>query len=169
MEQKLKRRYNFFAQVLILFAVDVLFLIVIASLFGDGASKISSMYQFGSKGLAITTLLQFLLSSFIIILLKTLLFSEKLLKNMMTVWRAILLLLSILVSIILLIIIFDWFSLDNAYAWAGFFTFFGIGFLVSTLFMIIRTKLESRKYDELLSYYKNQHGGENDNESNLNS
>ncbi len=168
MEQKFKRKYNFITQVLILFAVDVLLLILLASLFGDGANKISNLYKFGSKGLAISTLLQFLLSSTIIISLKALFFSEKLFKNMMTLWRSVLLLLSTLISSIILIIVFDWAPLDYPYAWIGFFTCFGSCFIICTLFMIIRTKLESKKYDELLSFYKNQHGGEDRNESNSN-
>jgi hypothetical protein len=162
MENRNQKKYNFIAQVLILFAVDVLFLILIASLFGDGAKEISNMYQFGSKGLATSTLLQFLLSSVFVIFFKSLFFSERIIKSMLTLWRAVLLLLSILLSMILFIIIFHWFPIDNFNAWTGFFVCFGGGFVVSTAYMIIKTKRDNRKYNELLSNYKNQHEGDSD-------
>lgn len=164
MKNKIIIKYNFIAQVFILFAVDILFLMLLASIFGNEAKEISNLYQFGSKGLAISTMLQFLLNAVVIIFLKSLFFSGKLFKNMMTLWRTVFLLLSILVFNILFIIFFNWFPMNNVYAWTGFFLCFGGGFIISTSFMIIKTKLENKKYNELLSSYKDQHGMENDNE-----
>lgn len=158
MESKNQNKYGFIAQVLILFAVSILFLMMNVTIFGEEANGLSTMFQIGSKGLAISTLLQFLISSTVIIFFKTLLFSEKIIKTMMTLWRTILFLLSILLSFIMFIIIFDWFPLDNLSAWCGFFIYFGGGFIVSTTFMIVKTKLDSKKYDELLLNYKNQRG-----------
>jgi hypothetical protein len=157
-------KISFFSQVLILFSVNILFLCLTASVVGDDAGEISSMYQFGSKGLAITTILEFLLSSFVVISLKTLFFSDKLFKCMLTLWRTVLLLFSILVFMVLFIILFDWFPINSLYSWTGFFICFGGGFIISSAFMIIKTKMENSKYEEQLSHYKNQHGGKDDNE-----
>ncbi len=155
-------KYGFFAQVFILFGVYVLLLMLLALIFGDGAKDVSTLFSFASDGLAITTLLQFLLNSILLTFLKTIFFSHKVFKNMMALWRTILLLLSILITTILFVAIFDWFSFDNLYGWVGFFLCFGGCFLISFLFMIIKTRLDNKKYNELLSNYKNIHGGEHD-------
>lgn len=160
MDNRNQRKYSFIAQVLILFGVDILLLMILALVFGDGARQISNMFQLGSKGLALSTLLQFFLSSVVIISFKTLFFSDKLFKKLLTLWRTILMLFCILLSHILFIIIFHWFPFDNLYAWAGFLLGFGGGFIVCTAFMLIKTRLENRKYNELLTFYKDQHGGE---------
>ncbi len=159
MEHTNQNKYNFLAQVFILFAFDVIFLMIIATLFGDGAKEVSKLYSLGSKGLSIQTLLQFLLSSFVVIFFKTLFFSERIFKNMLTLWRTVLMLFFILSSVILFIIIFDWFSLDNLAGWIGFSICFVIGFVGSMLFMLIKTRMENKKYNELLSDYKNNHRG----------
>jgi hypothetical protein len=159
MENRKPSNYNFITQVLLLFAFDVLFLMINAKIFGEGAQTISNLYQFGSKGLSIDTLLQFLLSSVVIIFFKSLFMSERYFKNVMMLWRTIFMLFCILSSVIVFIIVFRWFPLDNVSAWTGFILCFVIGFFGSTLFMIIKTKRANKKYDELLSNYQNQHGG----------
>ncbi len=159
MNHKNPEKYNFIAQVMILFAVDVIFLMMIASIFGEGAKEVSKLYALGSKGLSISTLSQFLLSSVVIIFFKTLFYSDRIIKNMMALWRTILMLFCILSSIIAFIIVFDWFKLNNVEAWIGFIISFVLGFFGSMSFMIIKTRMDSKKYDELLLNYKNEHGG----------
>jgi len=163
MDYRKQTKYNFIAQVLMLFAVDVIFLIIISAFFGEGAKHISKLYVLGSKGLSTLTLLQFLLSSVVVIFFKTLFFSDRYFKKMLALWRTILMLFFILSSMIVFIIVFDWFPLNNAQGWAGFIICFVVGFFGSISFMIIKTKIASKKYDQLLLNYKNQRGG-NENE-----
>lgn len=158
------RKYSFIAQVLILFAVDVMILMIITSLTGDDAKQISSMFRLGSHGLAISTLLQFLFNSLLVISLKSFIFSGRFFKNLLTLWRTVLLLFSILAVTVVFIILFHWFPLDNLFAWIGFLICFGGCFIISSSFLIIKTRLENKRYNELLSNYKDQHRGENDNE-----
>ncbi len=54
------------------------------------------------------------------------------------------------------IICFNWFTLDFVPAWIGFFISFGGFFIISTLIMVVKTKHENKKYDELLKSYKNK-------------
>lgn len=81
---------------------------------------------------------------------------------MMALWRTVLVLLSVLISIIIFIIVFHWFPIDNLYAWIGFFICFGGGFILSTSLMVIKTKLDNKKYNELLILYKNKHRDDDD-------
>jgi hypothetical protein len=164
MASKNNSKYGFVAQTLILFAVNILLLMLFAWFVGDGAKAISPLYQMGSEGLAITTMLQFLLSSAVITALKYFFFSDLFFKKLMALWRTILMMFSVLMVSILFIIIFHWFPLNYGYAWAAFLLCFGGSCTLTSLFMIVKTKLEGKRYDELLSDYKDQHGGDDENE-----
>lgn len=164
MEYKNYNKYSFLSQVLMLFAGDVIFLLISAYLVGDEAKEISTLYQFGSRGLAISTLLQFLLSSVVIIFFKILFFSNRFFKKMMVLWRTIFLLFSDLVIVIIFILVFHWFPINEPRAWIGFFLCFGSCFVISSAFMIIRTRIEDKKYQKLLSIYKNEREGDKENE-----
>ena len=153
---------KFIGDTLILFAVTILLLIILAAFFGDAAGDSTTIYQFGNRGLASSTLLQFLLSSTVTTALRCFYFSEVIFKRMMTLWRTILMLFSVLASNLIFIILFKWFTLDNLYAWIGFLLFFFGGAVMGSLVMILKTRLESRQYNQLLSNYKKTHWEEND-------
>jgi hypothetical protein len=161
---KNKSIFSFLAQTLILFAVTILLLMLLAYFVGDGAKELSPLYQMGSKGLASATMLQFLLSSAVINLLKDFFFSVKVFKKLMTLWRTVFMLFGALVVSVVFILLFHWFPLKDGFAWAAFFICFGGSCFFASLFMILKTKLESNHYDELLSNYKEQHEGDSKNE-----
>ena len=147
---------RFLSQTLTLFGVNILLLLILAKAFGDGAKTISSLYQFGASGLAASTILQFLLSSALIIAFKYLFYSERIFKKLMTLWRTILMLFSVLLTNIVFIYLFDWFSFENASGWIGFILCFTAGCVFGALVLIIKTRLESKQYEELLANYKSQ-------------
>ena len=163
MEVKGNYIFRFLNQVLVIFSINIIIQILLAALFGESARSMSSMYQFGSKGLASTTMLQFLLSAVTCSALMNFFFSERLFKKMLALWRIVLILLCIFFLHILYIIIFGWFTFDNYLAWIGFIICFSGGFVLSFLIMVIKTKLDNKQYDELLSHYKDQRE-EEDNE-----
>ena len=162
MEHKTQVKYHFIAQVFILFAFDVLFLMIFATLFGEEAKEVSSLYSLGSTGISIFTLSQFLLNSVVIIFIKTIFYSEHIFKKMSAFLRTALMLFCIFTSTIFFIIVFEWFPLDHAQGWIGFLLCFMLGFFGSITYLLIRTNYENKRYDKLLSDYKNNHGG-NDN------
>jgi hypothetical protein len=164
MGNKNNTKYSYVAQTLTLFAVTLLMLMLLAKFVGDGAKTFSPLYQMGSKGLATETMLQFLLSSAIIVALKNFIYTDRVFKNLMALWRTVLMLFSVLIISILFILTFHWFPLNFGPAWAGFLICFGGSCTLASLFMIIKTKLESRRYNELLTSYKEQHEGDGKNE-----
>ncbi len=144
-------------QVLILFSIDILILTLLSELVGNDAQSQSTIYQYGAGGLATTTILQFLLSSVTIVLLRLLFYSEKFFIKLNTLQRTILMLISILLTHILYIILFGWFSLNNYFAWIAFFVLFAGGFTLGLLIMVLKTRLNNSQYDKLLSKYKEMH------------
>jgi hypothetical protein len=162
MEHKQNYIFQFITWTFLLFTADILMMIIIAALFGEQAKSMSTMFQFGSKGLASTTMLQFLLSACITVLLKDFFYNELIFKHMMALWRTIFMLLSILIVHIVFILVFGWFPYANKLAWTSFFICFGGSFVLCSLVMILKTKLESKHYDELLNSYKEQRKGDED-------
>ncbi len=162
MEQKNNAILSFLTQTLVLFAIDILLLILFATLFGEGARNASTMYQFGSKGLATSTMLQFLLSAATISLFQRFFFSEKIFKQLLVILRTTYMLICILLTHIAYILLFQWFYYDDYHAWISFLTCFVGGFILGLLFMLLKRKLENRQYDELLTNYKKQREGADD-------
>jgi len=157
MDKKFKSLYDYAAQTLTLFALSILILILLATVFGEGAKDMSPLFTMGSKGLASSTILQFLLSSAIITALKNLFFSGLIFKKLMTLWRTVFMLFSIFLSSVIFIIIFKWFPLDYGWGWAGFLICFGGSCTVISVFLIIRTRIESKRYKALLDDYRKKH------------
>jgi hypothetical protein len=157
MEEKGNIVFRILNQILITFSIDILILMVLATLIGDGARSMSTIYQLGSKGLASATIVQFLLSSVTIVALRNFFLSEKLFKKLKTLQRTILMVIGILLTHIVYIILFGWFALDNYLAWISFLVLFAGGFTLGVLLMLLKIKLDNRQYDELLSQYKEMH------------
>ncbi|SEW04480.1 hypothetical protein [[Clostridium] fimetarium] len=157
MENKITFKYGFINQILIIFSTGILFLTIIGGFIGDSAKQSSTMFSLGSEGLSFSVILQFLAVAIMIAALKEFIYSEKFLKNMMALWRTVIFLFSIIVIIIGFIIAFGWFPVESAEGWIGFFVSFGVCFIISTLSMVIRTRLESRKYEESFEKYKREH------------
>lgn len=164
MENKNNIILTFLNRTLVLFALDILMLMLFAHFVGDDAKSLSTMYQVGSIGLASSTMLQFLLSAATVSVLQLFFYSERIFKKLMTIWRATFMLICILVTHIFYIIGFGWFSFRAYYAWFAFIFCLITGFFLGILFAFIKTKIENRQYDELLTRYKEQHEGENENE-----
>jgi len=156
-ENNITFKYGFINQILIIFSTGILFLTIIGGLIGDSAKRASTMFSLGSEGLSFSVILQFLAVAVMIATLKEIIYSEKLLKNMMTLWRTVIFLFSIIVIIIGFVLMFGWFPVNSVEGWIGFLISFGICFLISTLSMVIKTKLESRKYEESFEKYKREH------------
>ncbi|WP_394922564.1 hypothetical protein [uncultured Robinsoniella sp.] len=154
MSDKILSKYKFAARVMIIFSVEILFIAIIGSLFGDDAMEISNLYQLGGKGIANITVLQLFLCSIAVNLVQSFSMNSKLFENVMMLWRTVIMVVLIVLVILIFVICFRWFPLDFWPAWIGFFTSFGICFIISTILMVIKTKLEEKKYDRLLKNYK---------------
>lgn len=163
MKDKVLALYKFIAQILIIFSVTMLFITFNGIIAGESAKEYSTMFSLGNKGVSFDTILQILLSSVVVSLINQVFFSEKLFKNMMMLWKIILMIIFIIAAIVIFTIYFKWFPINLAEAWIGFFVSFGGFFLVSTVIMITKTKREAKKYEELLENYKKKHSKEEDN------
>lgn len=164
MEKNILSKYSYLGQILITFSVSILFISLIGFFLGNSAKDVSSMYQLGGSGIAYSTIFQFLLSSIIIVTLKFLITSNLIFKNLMTLWRTIILLFCSLLVTIEFVAVFGWFPLDSVYGWICFTLSFGCCFGVSTLIMIIKTRIETKKLEKSFEEYKKAHSVEDEDE-----
>ena len=86
MEEK-KHLLDYLEQILVIFGVSLLIVSVICVVVGDHAKGYSSMFEFGSEGIPVRVVFQYLLSSACITALRFLFFSDVLIKKMSMVKR----------------------------------------------------------------------------------
>lgn len=156
--------FDFFSEAFNTFSIMVICIAFTARFVGKDAGTISSLYSFGSDGIAVDTIVQFLLVSLVMEGSKVFWFSEKLLKHMTAFWRTVGMVLSVIPIITVFAGVFDWFPLNNLYAWCGFLTAFSSCFALSLLVIYIKTKLENRKIEKGFERYRKEHGLEEDDE-----
>jgi len=159
MENRTVSKFGFINQVFIIFSVAIIFLTLVGELVGDSAKRTSTMFNLGNQGLSFSIIMQFLIVAILITSVKEVIYSERFFKNMMALWRTIIMLFSNIVINICFIIAFGWFPVNSVAGWIGFFGSFAISFVVSTLVMVIKTKRESKKYEELFKKYKSAQQG----------
>jgi len=159
-----KTIFNYLEEVLCIFAISILILIGIAYITGDTVKDFASMFQLGSKGLALTTMLQFFLMAVFITVLKYLLFSEFLLKNNLILLKTMIMIVIIVIMTAVFANIFDWFPTNEWQPWAGFAISFGICFSSGTVLMVIKNNMENRKIKEGLAKLKQEISEEEHNE-----
>jgi len=135
-----------------------------ASFFGKEAGEISTIYKYGSDGIAVDTIFQFLAASLAMEGLKVFWLSDKVLKHMMTLWRTICMSLSVIPVIAIFSLLFSWFPMSNVSAWCGFLITYGVFLGLSLLAMTLKVKLENRKIDKGFKKYRLEHGLEDEDE-----
>lgn len=138
------------------YGVIVLIFIILNVLTGDAASGYSSLFEYGSHGFSISTLIQLFALSVIISALRTLLFSDIFIKTMSIIMRNILFFVLITIAIVVFVILFRWFPLNDIGAWIGFIISFALSSAAGILISRIREKSENDRMDRALSKYRDQ-------------
>ncbi len=151
-----KTIFNYLEEVLCIFAITILILIGIAYITGDTVKDLSTMFQLGSKAIALSTMLQFFLMSVFITVLKFLLFSEHFFKNQSILLKTIIMIICIIIMTAIFANIFGWFPTNMWEPWAAFAISFGISFCTAIVLMIVKNNLENKKIQEGLQKLKQE-------------
>jgi len=152
MNQK-KTFWDLLNHVFSLFGITVLCLILFVILFGEDAEGVSTIFQLGSKGIAITTLLQYFLMSVIISALRMLFFTDMFIKNASIAVRTVAMFASIILVIAVFAGIFGWFPVQMWQAWLAFFICFTVCAVISTVISVIKEKSENKKLQDALENF----------------
>jgi len=148
---------KFITSILIAFSISILGISFFIFFWGDSAYGLSSMFQMGSKGIALPTLMQVLFCETLLVCSRGILFSKILFKHMRILWRTIFMLISFLLVTVACSVLFGWFPIQYPSAWISFFVSAFICVTMASLVMIYKTRKESVKYEKLLEQYKEEH------------
>lgn len=150
--------FDFFSEAFNTFSIMIISITVTTYLFGKDAGTISSLYKLGNEGIAVDTIAQFMLAALVLELVKMFWFSEKLIRNMMALWRTTFMVVSVIPVMAAFAGILGWFPLNNLHAWGGFLISFAVCFLLSLGVVYLKARLESKKYEEGFKRYRLEHG-----------
>ena len=154
--------FDYLTRVMVVFGFSMLVMNIFCVIFGESAQGLSSMFAMGSQGLSVETAFQYLGISTLIVGMRSLFFTDRLIKNMAIPLRTVCMLGSVVLISIAFIIRFQWFPVDMWQAWAMFFLCFIVCFIGSYFVMLLKEKTENRKLNEALSKLKKKEGSESE-------
>jgi DNA integrity scanning protein DisA with diadenylate cyclase activity len=80
--------------------------------------------------------------------------SEFFAKRLMLLWRMALMFLLSFIASVLFSVLFRWFPLGDIQAWLSFIISLSVCFALGIFFVVLKTRLEDKNYNKLLSDYK---------------
>lgn len=159
-----KSVFSYIAHIFTIFGATILILVVLTVLCGEEAKEVSTIFALGEKGISITTILQFFLTSVLTATIDMLFFSDGLIKKVPIWCRTVGMLLAEVLMIIIFVALFGWFPMDMWQPWVMFALCFLVCFGVSVVFTVLKEKVENQKMAEALSRMKQkgmEHGDSN--------
>ena len=149
------------ANVLVTFGFSMIVLVFFCKVFGEDGKEISTMFRLGSSGIALETMMEYLVVIILIEILRTLFFSDKVLKGRSVTVRVAGMLISVILLVAVFITIFGWFPVNMLLPWVMFFICFGICFGLGLGVSSFKEKLENKKMEEGLARLKKELEDEN--------
>lgn len=151
-----KTIFDYIGQVFMIFGITMGIMSVFCLLFGEGAQTYSTMFSLGKEGIAVDTMMQFLLVSVCTVGLRFFFFTEQFIKNMTVPLRTVAMLVSEIAVIVLFVLVFKWFPADMWSPWVMFILCFGICFAVSLSVTVIKERMENKQMEEALERLKRE-------------
>jgi len=156
-ENEKKTFSNYFTFGMTNFAVALLTITFVSWIVGnskyvDEIREMGGIMELAGIGISYAAIGQLILFSALLTCVEFIL--NKKLKRVLLMWHYVLRLTFIIVATVIFIIVFKWFPLDSGEAWISFIGAFFICLVGGTLFMVIKTKMDDRKYGKQLLEYK---------------
>lgn len=142
--------FDFIGQIFIIYGFSIICLIIFVYLFGEDAKEYATIFELGSEGISLATLLQFLLNAVMINGFRQLFMGATIIKNMSLVLRTLCMFTSIIIMMILFVWLFGWFPVNDWLPWVSFAICFIISSLVGFLVWVLKEKTENKKMQEAL-------------------
>ena len=157
MMREKKNLLDYMAQAMITFGTAMLALTGLCYLMGDEAREYSSIFAMGSVGIPLNTVLEFLLASVCITVIRFLFFSDSVIRKMSIAKRTIGMLASVIALTGLLAYLFGWFPIDDPKCWISFLISFGICFVISASVSALKESMDNKQLEEGLQQLKEKH------------
>ena len=147
---------DYLSQVFMNFGITVAILNVFCMIFGEEAQTMSTLFQLGGDGLAVATMMQFLLIILLINGLRVVLMTDLLIKKMPLALRIVAMFASVFGITTAGVVAFGWFPVTDALAWVMFVGCFVVSCAISTGISIIAEKQENKKFEDALKRFKEE-------------
>lgn len=151
-----KNILNYLSQTFMIYGITTVILNIFIILFGTQAQEMSTIFSLGSKGMSISTNLQFLLAAAILVAISFVFEADFMIKRIPFIVRTILLFVIDLLIIIGFVLIFGWFPYNQPLPWVMFAVCFAISCIISTVISSISEKQENKKLEEALRKFKEE-------------
>lgn len=158
MEER-KHLFDYLGQIFMIFGITMAVVTAICAVVGDEAKGYSSMFAFGSGGVPVRTVFQFLLSSVCITALRVLFFTDILIKKMSVVKRTVSMVALVILLIGVFAALFGWFPVDDPKCWAACLISFAICFTISASLSVLKERMENKRLAEGLQQIKEESYG----------
>lgn len=127
----------------------------------EEAREISTLFMFEGDGLSTSSLIQGFLVTFSISLINVIFEDKRVLKGMLCMWKIILKLVLSIIITIAAALYYQWFPVDNVYAWLGFLISFFFCSGLAIIVMVYRTRQQDKEYQKMFLEYQLHKGGKN--------
>ncbi|MDE6923906.1 MAG: hypothetical protein K2P59_01410 [Acetatifactor sp.] len=154
-----KNLLDYMAQIMITFGVALLAITLFCFLVGDAARDYSSMFVLGSEGIPFNTVLQMLLNSVCITVIRFLFFSDRVIRRMSIAKRTAGMVASVIVLTGVFAYLFNWFPVEDPVCWICCLVSFGICFVVSAAVSTLKERMDNKQLEEGLQHLKEKQVG----------
>ncbi|MDE7425829.1 MAG: hypothetical protein K2N51_19385 [Lachnospiraceae bacterium] len=148
--------FDFLTQLMVIWGITMLSLCFFCIFFGESAKGYSSIFTLGSKGISIATFIQFFCLAVILASLRTLFFTDLLIKKLNIAGRSVCMFACIIFSIGIFAYIFEWFPVNQVKPWIMFFICFFICATISVIVSVLKEKSDNKKMHEALERLKGE-------------
>lgn len=148
--------FGFLAQVFMIYGITTGLLNIFCMLFGNEAVGYSTIFSLASDGVSVATSLQFLLVITIVIALRVIFMTDKIIKNMPLGARIAAMFASVFAVMIAFVFLFGWFPATDPLAWVMFIVCFAVSCAVSVIISTAAERQENRKLEEALKRIKEE-------------
>lgn len=157
-----KTIFDYLSQVMTTFGVSILIMNIVCYIFGENAQDVSQIFLLGNKGLPTSIIMEFLLLSIFVNIIRYLFLTDSIIKNLSITFRTLGMLLSIITIIAIFIYLFHWFPVNMWEAWLAFFICFGMCFFISVIICALKENAENKKMAQALKKKKAEWSKKND-------
>ncbi len=147
---------GYLSQVFMIYGITVLLLNIFCLIFGEDAQTVSTIFSLGSNGVAVSTMLQFLLAISLIVILRFIIMTDAIIKKMSITARIVTMFGGVLIIMVSFIFAFGWFDVNEALAWVMFGVCFILSCAISTFISVLAEKQENKKLEEALRRLKEE-------------
>lgn len=150
----MKKILEILNDIFLTFGIVILVLLVVTVAIGNYAKEMSSLFEFGSSAIAVSTILQILILCAGSNILKHIFYTDFMIKHLTRWSRILILFTTIFILLIFVILRFGWILENNPSGWIYAFFAFVLSFTGSVVSIMLKEKSENKKMNDALKQYK---------------